>query len=164
MINIVDIFKAALLIGVPLFAFTYAIHWWALKKGHITPFNHHSEVEQELEENGDSKPGWLMENWVTFGGGFYGTMAFFTYLFIELGQLYEVVGKLLSNGFSIEYLIKLAVEEFVDAILNLVNAFIWFNYWPDVFDMEFPLGWLLVAYGAYWLAVQAVRGRFATSS
>ena len=163
MIDIFDLLKAALLIGVPLFAFTYALHWWALRKGYITPFSHHTDIEKELDENGDEKSGWLMENWVTFGGGFYGTMAFFTYLFLELGQLYQMVGTLLENEFSINFFISLAVEEFADAILNLVNAFIWFNYWPKVFDMIFPLGWLAIAYGAYWLAVQAVRGRFASN-
>lgn len=149
-----DFMKALVLMGLPFFAFTYTIHWWALRKGHIAPFSQAEEIEQELDKDGDNKTGWLMENWVTFGGGYYGAMAFFTYLFLELGQLYEAIIKLARINFTIEALIKFLISEFTDAILNMVHAFIWFSYWPDVFDMAFQPSWLAVTYGAYLLAIK----------
>lgn len=101
-----------------------------------------------------------MDKWLFFGGGFYGTMAFATFLAIEFGQIVGFFGKLLDLTLSQVFSkigIDLLVKFFIDAIMNMVDAFIWFIYWPKHIDMQNGWVWLIASYIAFTLAARCAE-------
>jgi len=85
-----------------------------------------------------------------FGGGFYGTMALFTYLIIEIAEILRFLGKIIDVThwhftFSIQFLIDLLIN----SIMNIVAAFIWFQTLPKYVDVNSGFIWLAAAYLGY---------------
>jgi hypothetical protein len=97
------------------------------------------------------KGGDLMFNKLLFfGGGFYGTMALFTYLIIEVLEILAFLGKIvdLANWhftFDIQFLVAL----FVNSIMNIVAAFIWFQTLPGYVDVNNGFIWIAAIYIGY---------------
>jgi len=85
-----------------------------------------------------------------FGGGFYGTMALFTYLIIEVAEILTFFGKIIDVThwhftFSLQFLIDLLIN----SIMNIVAAFIWFQTLPDYVDVNNGFIWIGAAYLGY---------------
>ncbi len=91
----------------------------------------------------------LLNKWLFFGSGFYGVMAFGTYVCIETLEIFNFIAGLLSlslSQFFSNLSINMLVDFIVNAILNLVDAFVWFNYWMQQIDMQNGWFWLVAAY------------------
>ena len=97
---------------------------------------------------------YLYDKWAWFGSGFYGLAGFWTLIVIEVGEL---VG-FLSSPATISPtgagdIIGLIIGFFIDQMANLLQAFLWWSYWPA----DSMLVWLAVAYLGYWLGVELAR-------
>lgn len=110
---------------------------------------------QALQENEPffhkRKGGDLLYNKLLFfGGGFYGTMALFTYMIIEVVEILSFFGKIIDVThwhftFSIQFLIDL----FINSIMNIVAAFVWFQTLPKYIDVNNGFIWIAAAYLGY---------------
>jgi uncharacterized membrane protein YqjE len=108
-------------------------------------------VEQELQpEKRKSDP--LHSKWMEFGGGFYGVVAFFTYLLIELAEVRDFIANF-SDLFR-GNLVSMIVHFFIESIKNFITAIIWPAYWLRRIHSEQWL-WVIGAYGGYWLGAKA---------
>jgi hypothetical protein len=109
---------------------------------------------------GKRKSDFLHSKWMEFGGGFYGVVAFYTYVLIELDEVKDFfIGlfHLFDQG-----LISLLVNFFVQSIMNFIAAITWPVYWLSRIHTEQWL-WVIGAYGGYWLGTRAAF-RFGTRS
>jgi hypothetical protein len=87
---------------------------------------------------------------VSFGGGFYGLMALITFTVIEVREIVAFVASLDSFQALIDLLsINTLVDVLVNSIMNMVDAFIWFLYWPEQISMSNGWIWLFMAYAGY---------------
>jgi hypothetical protein len=99
----------------------------------------------------------IVNKWLYFGGGFYGLMAFMTYVVIEVREIIGFVSNLIHLNWSqlwSSMSIDLLVDLLVQAIMNLVDAFVWFRYWPNEIDMRNGWYWLIAAYLGYLLGAR----------
>lgn len=120
-----------------------------------------AQITEKKEPSGQFNIGErAMDKWLFFGGGFYGTMAFATFLAIEFGQIVGFFGKLFDLTWSQVFSkigINLLVDFFIEAIMNMVDAFIWFIYWPKHIDMQNGWVWLIASYIAFTLAARCAK-------
>jgi len=90
----------------------------------------------------------LHSKWMQFGGGFYGVVAFFTYLLIELAEVRDFFANfpdLFRGG-----LISMVIHFFIESLQNFIAAIAWPAYWIRRIPSD-PWMWILGAYGGYWL-------------
>ncbi|UTW56058.1 hypothetical protein [Kordiimonas sp. SCSIO 12610] len=168
---------AFLFAAIPLFAVTYLLIGWAIKSGKIGDFQDRKgfeaavktmrEERKKQKKDKSAKATLKNENlftrkWFDFGGGFYGLMALITYAYIEIIEVFQFIGKLmdlsiakiLSNlGFDI------LVAFIINSIMNLVNAFIWFIYWKNEFDLNHIWIWIIMAYLGYLAGAKMARDK-----
>lgn len=85
-----------------------------------------------------------------FGGGFYGTMALFTYMIIEVDEILAFFGKIIDvTHWQFTFSIQFLVDLFVNSIMNIVAAFIWFQTLPKYVDVNNGFIWIAAAYLGY---------------
>lgn len=102
----------------------------------------------------------LHSKWLTFGGGFYGLLALVTFIYIEFKQIFEFWIAATGLQYFIDFLtIGNIIGMFVDSILNMLKAIVWFSYWPREIEMDNPLFWLLMAYAGYKLGSSQAHKR-----
>ena len=176
-----EILWAALLVGAPVAAFTLALVRWALQRGHLKESTDTGALRRELKAMSGSarkkkkktdveqpeKLHPLQKKWAKFGGGFYGVVAFFTYIVIEVREVIDTITHL--GGF-IDFLanlgLNLIIQMLVQAVLNFVNAMIWPAYWMQRIETHQVWVWFGMAYAGYWcglkLAQMLVRRRLQT--
>lgn len=162
-----DALRAMLVAGLPMFALSFAMVWWALHRGRLDG-NSFKELQKSIEAVGKQrkkkdKPEKMdpaMEKWFRFGGGFYGLVALYTWLLIEWDELADFFLGLGSVVLSFDFsrLIDLVINLFVESIMNFVAAIAWPFYWLG--EAHNPWVWLLLAYGGYWLGIQAAQQAF----
>ena len=120
-----------------------------------------------------------------FGGGFYGTMALFTYLIIEVDEITSFFGKIIDlSNWSFNFSINFVIDLIINSVMNIVKAFIWFDTLPDYIRIHEGWIWIIAAYLGYlggirftrekgdeaWQALsqatakatEAIKGKFAT--
>lgn len=127
----------------------------AKKKAKQNKQTEESGLEQGQQQNQPffhkRKGGDLLYNKLLFfGGGFYGTMAVFTYLIIEVDEILSFFGKIIDVTdwhftFSLQFLIDLLIN----SIMNIVAAFIWFQTLPKYVDVNNGFIWIGAAYLGY---------------
>jgi hypothetical protein len=114
-----------------------------------------SEIEQVHQKNEPffhkRKGGDLIYNKLLFfGGGFYGTMALFTYLIIEIDEILTFFGKIIDvTHWNITFSIQFLVDLLINSIMNIVAAFIWFDTLTNYVDVNNGFLWLVAAYLGY---------------
>ena len=102
---LIEVFWALLLVGVPVGIFTLALVWWALQSKHFKEFLDGNALRREIkamsgrdkkkskkenkEQNKNLHP--LQKKWAKFGGGFYGIVAFFTYIVVEMLEIITMI-------------------------------------------------------------------------
>ncbi|MBL4836550.1 MAG: hypothetical protein JKY34_03145 [Kordiimonadaceae bacterium] len=95
---------------------------------------------------------------MSFGGGFYGTMALLTYVLIELGEILSFLGKLLQPSTWINNIgLDLLINFIINSIKNLIAAFLWFSTLPDFIYMQNGFIWLGAAYVGYLAGLRATQ-------
>lgn len=165
---LVEIFRALLLGALPIGVFTFALVWWALRGGHFTEALDANALESEMkamvETNKKSKRGVkvrqhpVQKKWASFGGGFYGVVAFFTYTVIEVQ---DIVATIMSFGGIGDFLrqlsIGLFIDMFIEALMNFFMAVAWPAYWISSIDAAYVWVWFPAAYLGYWQGLKLAQ-------
>lgn len=157
-------FQAALQVGLPLFILTFALIWWALLRGRVEGDTHKalqesmaSLVKRQKDKEQPEKVDPALGKWFSFGGGFYGLVALYTWILIEWDDVSEFIMDLGDLVFRLD--IGVLIRLFIESIMNFVAAIAWPVYWLQKADN--PWIWFGVAYAGYWLGIQAARHTFA---
>jgi len=169
---LIEFFWALFMVGVPIGCFTLALVWWALKGGHFKETLDIDALEREIKvmgwsdkkrtkkgiEQASGKQHPLQKKWARFGGGFYGIVAFFTYIIVEV---LDVVSVIANFGGFIEFLKQLNFNVFIDllvqAFTNFAMAMAWPWYWLNRIDTDFVWIWFVMAYAGYWAGLRLAR-------
>lgn len=167
-----EILWAAFLVGAPVGVFTLALVRWALQRGHLKESTDTGALRRELKAMSGSRkrnknktdiekqdklhP--LQKKWAKFGGGFYGIVAFFTYIVIEVREVIDTISHL--GGF-IDFIanlgINLIIQMLVQAVLNFVSAMIWPVYWMQRIETHQVWVWFGMAYAGYWCGLKLAQ-------
>ena len=169
---LIEFFWALFMVGVPIGVFTLALVWWALRGGHFKEALDTDALEREIKMMGwsDKKrnkkgiepatgtPHPLQKKWARFGGGFYGVVAFFTYIIVEVLDIVSVIS---DFGGFIDFLKQLnfnvIIDLIVQAVTNFVVAMAWPFYWLKRIDTDFVWIWFVMAYAGYWAGLRLAQ-------
>jgi hypothetical protein len=166
-----EIIEAVLKAALPLGVLSYFLFHWSLKAGRLEGAGGRKAFKAEMKAMKKSakkkkarsrNP--VHNKWMKFGGGFYGLVGIWTFLVVEVLEVYDfATGYRGMNGLvetlSTTSFISLAVDFFINSIMNFVTAIAWPAYWPDVLSSENIWIWLFAAYGGYWIGMKIARGR-----
>jgi len=167
---VIEVFWAMLIVGVPIGAFTLAMVWWSLQRGHLKESLDIKALQREMkslskskkkknkEGNADAVQHPLQKKWMKFGGGFYGIVAFFTYIVVEV---IEISTMIINFGGFFDFLRQLSfdviINILINAVTNFITAMIWPLYWLKRIDTDQTWIWFVVAYGGYWLGLKLAQ-------
>ena len=165
---LIEVFWALLMVGVPIGVFTLAIVWWTLRRGYFRESLDIKALEREIkvmsrskkknkkEDNPDLHP--VQKKWAKFGGGFYGIVAFFTYVVVEVT---EIITMVINFGGFFEFLkqlnLNVVINALVEALTNFITAMIWPVYWMQRIDTDQTWVWFVMAYAGYWLGLKLAQ-------
>ncbi len=132
------------IIGSMVFVAGAVLHHWAYKKGLFSEWEEESQQRVQSEKFSDderdeeSNP--FVKKWLTFGGGYYGTVAFVQLLIIEFNQVKAMASDWqgvsnLTDNFGLGSLISLAVGIFVEQFHNFAQAI----SWPAHYVSNYPI-------------------------
>jgi len=171
---LIEFFWALILVGLPVCAFTTALIFWVLKGSRanrsldsdvlrreilaVTKRNKKNKKDKKAAKEEEKNLHPLQRKWTKFGGGFYGIVAFFTYIVVEVR---EVITFIANFGGLIDFLKQLdfnvIVHMFVQALMNFITAIAWPAYWLKRIDTEHVWIWFLMAYAGYWFGLKLVE-------
>ena len=164
---ILETLRAAIIGGIPVAVFTFLAVQWTIASGRMERFSdarelsdqHYRRVKQGRKhrpEDEDRRLGDLVQDkLLSFGGGYYGTMAALTYVLIETVEVGQFILNLFDPDTWLNRLgIDLLIDFVVNSLMNLVYAFTWFSTLPGYITINNGWIWLVVSYGAYWLALR----------
>jgi hypothetical protein len=165
---LVEVFWAILMVGLPIGIFTMALVWWALRGGHFEESLDIRGLQKELKamskkdkKNGKSseiKQHPLQRKWAKFGGGFYGIVAFFTYIIIEMLEITTMISNFGGfMGFLGELNLQLIIRMLIEALTNFISAMVWPVYWMKRIETDQVWLWFVIAYAGYWLGLRAAQ-------
>ncbi len=142
--------------ALPLFILSFLLVYWAIKHQYISVDDEAANLKELKKNYKTAEQGKsinrIHKKWLFFGGGFYGLMAFITYIHVEFFEVYEFIMSYTTFSNLIEQLtIKAIIGLIIDSFLNLIPAFTWFLYWPKQIVMHNSLYWLIAAYLGYQL-------------
>lgn len=175
---IAEFFRALFSAGIPVAVGSYLLAWWALKHGYFARADSVKGWEKEIKRltgkksKKDKKRSKIPEDaqpepdntqparhkmnpvhnkWLSFGGGFYGVIAFMTYAVIELGEVRDFVANLggffqMLSNISLDLIIRLLIDSF----MNFFWAMAWPAYWLSEISSSHIWIWFLLAYAGYW--------------
>lgn len=167
--TVVEVLWAILIVGVPVAVFTLAIVWWALGRGDLKESTDTKALQRELnslseknknKDEGDTDTAQhpLQKKWMKFGGGFYGIVAFFTYIVVEV---IEISTMIMNFGGLFDFLkqldLNVIISIIVDAFMNFVTAMMWPMYWMRRIDTDQTWIWFVIAYAGYWLGLKLAQ-------
>ncbi|MBT8062758.1 MAG: hypothetical protein KJO85_08740 [Gammaproteobacteria bacterium] len=162
-----NLFEVIWKLAIPVGGLSFLMVWWALRKGVLSETGGLKALGKEIEAMGklhkDKKKesprvNPLHGKWLKFGGGFYGTVALYTYGLIEWVEIRETIERF--GGFSSfigELSINLFINMFINGLMNFIAAISWPVYWIREFGSNHMWIWFLVAYGAYWLGMRMAQ-------
>jgi hypothetical protein len=150
--------------GLPLFLLSFALVSLALHRDWLA-----GETVQEIQDSIDAlgkaqkdknerrKMDPALGKWFSFGGGFYGLVALYTWLQIEWEDVANFLQGLGGVLFDMDpgAVFGLVIELFVESIMNFVTAIGWPAYWLA----ESRSAWIMLfaAYAGYWLGIKAAQ-------
>ncbi len=165
---LIEVFWALLMVTVPITAFTLMLVSWSFRKGFFQETLDTKALEREMkamsrkgkknktEESTVQHP--LQKKWAKFGGGFYGIVAFFTYIVIEVT---DVITMIVNFGGFFDFLRQLdfnvIINLLVEAVTNFITAMIWPMYWMKRIDTNEVWIWFGMAYAGYWLGLKLAQ-------
>jgi len=161
--TLIDVLQAVLFVGIPVGVFSFLMIYFSYQKGYLSPeiaikdaFKKHNNTSQSsLSRKNKKDLLFLHSKWVTFGGGFYGLIALLTFIIIELTQLFNFLFSITSwQDIIVLFTLDSLIAMIVDSITNMVKAAIWFTYWPNKFNTENYIVWILIAYIGYRFAAK----------
>lgn len=161
-------FLALFKIGIPVAITAYLLIGFLLDSGKLEPFGTNKELGEKLksmkeegkknkkEKKKDSEQEKIplaLKKWLSFGGGFYGAAAFYTYIWIEFLEVVSFFFKMLNPAnWRIDLSFEIIISFFINSIMNFVAAITWF--------MQYDLGgnghiWAAFLLGYFGYAVGA---------
>lgn len=169
---VIEVFWALLMVGVPIGVFTLALVWWALQGRDFKESSDTDALRREIKAMSQSRkkkskkdkkeaavslhP--LQKKWAKFGGGFYGIVAFFTYIVVEV---LEIITTISNFGGFIDFIkqldIDIIIQMFVHALMNFITAMIWPVYWMKRIDTDQVWVWFVMAYAGYWVGLRLAQ-------
>lgn len=181
-----ELVRAAIFGALPVGVFTFLTLQWSISSGRLGKFTDKKDLKQQFKNVSDAakeakkkakedkkagkeqpkKPifhersggDFLHGKIMSFGGGFYGTMALLTYVLIEIVEIAGFLGKIVDlENWRLRFSIDFIVDLIINSIMNLVAAFIWFITLPDYIPMEEELIWLGAAYLGYLSGLRFTR-------
>lgn len=152
-----DLLRSILLLGLPVAGISFALLWWAVRRGSIEGGGDASALAQSLEAlKGDADrrggAGYLHGKWFRLGGGFYGVVGLYTYALIEFDELAELFSGLADLVLRLD--VGVLVGFLIESLMNFIAALAWPLYWMERAGSGRFWLWFLVAYGAYWLGLR----------
>lgn len=96
-----------------------------------------------------------------FGGGFYGMVAMYTLIRLELVDVAIFLASLSDLILNLD--LSVIVRLFVESVMDFVAAITWPIYWLENSGSSRLWLWLIVAYGGYWSGLK-VSERYLTGS
>jgi len=162
---LIETLWALALVGAPIGLFTLAIVWWSMRNGYFSDAKDSKGLKLELQamskgkkDPNSDKQGLIHREWAKFGSGFYGIVAFFTYIVIEVTEIATMV---VNFGgfwdFVKQFDVGVIIEIFVSAFTNFIAAMVWPVYWMKRIDTEQTWIWFVVAYTGYWLGLKLAQ-------
>jgi len=169
---VIELLWALLLVTAPIFIFSLALVWWALQKGNLKEGLDGKALRRELnamtkkgkkkgadKEVSEHKKGDIIQNkWAKFGGGFYGVVAFFTYLVIEIRDIFTTI---MNIGGLLDFIrhldIGVIIGMFISALTNFIAAMAWPWFWMKRLDTPHTWVWFALAYAGYWLGIYTAQ-------
>jgi hypothetical protein len=177
MFFIIEAIRAALLAALPVACFTFLTIQWLIVSGRLPKFSDAKDLQAQYKkmrndtkeakkkakqiqraERQEKQPFFhkrkgsdlLHGKLIFFGGGFYGTMALLTYLIIEVDEILQFFGKIIDVAhWNFTFDIQFLVDLFINSIMNIVAAFIWFQTLPKYVDVNNGFIWIAAAYLGY---------------
>jgi len=153
---ILDFLKAIIIAGLPVALVSYFFTALTMKKAPLKAKNSkelkielkNTQVKKDKQENVFTHM--LHKKWLHFGGGFYGVLVFITYIHIEFYQLIDFIKSFTSIQDFIDSIgLSMLINFFIEAIMNLVSAFLWFVYWYKYLPIGSFWVWLVVVFVAH---------------
>jgi hypothetical protein len=160
--TLLDVLQAILFVGIPVGVFSFLMVYFSYQKGYLSTdielkdaFKKNNNTGSSLSRKHKKELLFLHSKWVTFGGGFYGLIALLTFIVIELTQLFNFLFSItgwqsITALFSLDTLIAMII----DSIKNMIQAAVWFSYWPGKFNTENFVVWIFIAYICYRFAAK----------
>jgi hypothetical protein len=165
---LIEVIWALGLVGVPIALFTLAMVWWALQRGFFKETLDTRALEREIkalsrnnkksktEVSANQHP--VQKKWARFGGGFYGIVAFFTYIVVEITEIATMIA---NFGGFIDFLknidVGLIINILIEAFTNFITAMIWPLYWLKRIDTDQTWVWFVMAYAGYWVGLKLAQ-------
>lgn len=161
----VDVLKAIFIAGIPVGTFSFFMVYFAYLKGYLSTevkfkyaFKNQQINQSSLSKQYKKNLMFLHSKWITFGGGFYGLIALLTFIVIEFSQVVNfLIGVESWQEITSLFSISSFIAMFVDSIMNMIKAALWFTYWPDkVHSLNFVI-WIVIAYIGYRLGAEIAK-------
>ncbi len=154
--DIIELLKAMIMAGIPIAIISFALIYLAIQRSYISAeedFNSlKKKKKQAKKDKEDFKINPVHQKWLYFGGGYYGLMAFTTYIHVEVLEIIDFFSAYTTFSHFVDQITFAAfIGLIVDSFLNLIPAFTWFLYWPKVIAMDQGWYWLLMSYLGYQL-------------
>jgi len=93
-----------------------------------------------------------------FGGGFYGIVAFFTYIVVEVIEISTMIA---NFGGFFDFLkqlnVGIIIDILVEALTNFITAMTWPLYWMKRIETDQTWIWFVIAYAGYWLGIKLAQ-------
>lgn len=160
--NILTLLEATLKLGIPMVALSWVIFNWLYGDGGLDRQADRKAINAQIKgmkktfkkSKEGGRANYVLGKWMWFGSGFYGLAALWTFVVIELQDIFRLLlnPTRIADAFA-GGLIAGAIELLMNQIGNLIIAFVWFGYWAD----EGVIIWLLVAYFGYWVGIELAR-------
>lgn len=168
---LIEVIWALALVGVPIALFTLAIVWWALQRGFFKETLDTRALGREIKglsrknkknkTEASAKQHPVQKEWARFGGGFYGIVAFFTYLVVEVT---EIATMIMDFGGFRDFLknlnFSLVINILIEGLTNFITAMIWPLYWMKRIDTDQTWVWFAIAYAGYWAGLKLAQALF----
>lgn len=169
--GIVDILLALIKLGLPMAGLSWLLFHWLYSAGEIDRDADQAAIKANLKDmkkgfkkeairSGNFLHKWganfLRNKWMCFGGGFYGAAALWTLVVIELTDFFSFVRDF--PGFAALFedgVIAFLLNMMTNQIGNFVDAFVWFDYWPEA--SQSLVLWAIIAYLGYWAGMNLAR-------
>ncbi|TNE66494.1 MAG: hypothetical protein EP335_03445 [Alphaproteobacteria bacterium] len=155
---IAEFLLALFLIGIPLGLLSYFLVRWSLAAEAHKPGSDDKSMKEWLKalkkrpKKERKSTNMVHDKWMRFGGGFYGCMSVFTYLYIEVKEVLQFIAGLANLADWLSKLgFDLLVQFFINSLMNFLKAILWFTYWPDEVGADNPFVWLLAAFVGYYV-------------
>jgi len=113
--------------------------------------------KEKIEPENDNRD-LIQKKWAKFGGGFYGIVAFFTYLVVEIREVANVIINIGGLWEFIKHLdIGVIIELLINAFINFITAMVWPLYWMKRIDTNQVWMFFVAAYGGYVLGLKLAQ-------